>query len=47
MDKMYTTVISSKVEDKKAQDYKHQVKQLEKALEYANLKILSLEMMIN
>lgn len=45
-DKINTTVLSSKEEDKKAQDYKHQIKQLEKALEYANLKILGLETMI-
>lgn len=45
-DRINTTVLSSKEEDKKAQDYKHQIKQLEKALEYANLKILGLEMMI-
>lgn len=45
-DKINTTVLSSKEEDKKAQDYKNQVKQLEKALEYANLKILGLETMI-
>ena len=40
------TVLSSKEEDKKAQEYKQQIRQLEKALEYANLKILGLEMMI-
>lgn len=45
-DRINTTVLSSKEEDKKAQDYKHQIKQLEKALEYANLKILGLETMI-
>lgn len=45
-DKINTTVLSSKEEDKKAQDYKHQIEQLEKALEYANLKILGLETMI-
>ncbi len=45
-DKINTTVLSSKEEDKNAQDYKHQIKQLEKALEYANLKILGLETMI-
>jgi transposase-like protein len=45
-DKINTTVLSSKEEDKKAQDYKSQIKQLEKALEYANLKILGLETMI-
>jgi transposase-like protein len=40
------TMLSSKEEDKKAQEYKQQVRQLEKALEYANLKILGLETMI-
>jgi hypothetical protein len=45
-DKINTTVLSSKEEDKKAQEYKNQIKQLEKALEYANLKILGLETMI-
>jgi transposase-like protein len=40
------TVLSSKEEDKKAQDLKHQIRQLEKALEYAKLKILGLETMI-
>ena len=40
------TVLSSKEEDKKAQEYKQQIRQLEKALEYANLKILGLETMI-
>lgn len=40
------TVLSSKEEDKKAQEYKHHIRQLEKALEYANLKILGLETMI-
>ncbi len=45
-DKINTTVLSSMEVDKKAQDYKHQIKQLEKALEYANLKILGLETMI-
>lgn len=44
-DKKYT-VLSSKEEDKKAQEYKQQIRQLEKALEYANLKILGLETMI-
>lgn len=39
-------VLSSKEEDKKAQEYKQQIRQLEKALEYANLKILGLETMI-
>ena len=33
-------------EDKKAQEYKQQIRQLEKALEYARLKILGLETMI-
>ena len=33
-------------EDKKAQEYKQQIKQLEKALAYANLKIIGLETMI-
>jgi hypothetical protein len=45
-DKTNTTVSSSKEEDKKAQEYKQQIRQLEKALEYANLKILGLETMI-
>lgn len=44
-DKTYN-VLSSKEEDKKAQEYKQQIRQLEKALEYANLKILGLETMI-
>jgi len=39
-------VLSSEEEDKKAQEYKQQIRQLEKALEYANLKILGLETMI-
>jgi transposase-like protein len=39
-------VLSSKEDDKKAQEYKQQIRQLEKALEYANLKILCLETMI-
>ena len=45
-DKNYTTVSSSKEEDKKALEYKHQIKQLQKALDYANLRILGLETMI-
>ncbi|MEO8405191.1 MAG: helix-turn-helix domain-containing protein [Chitinophagaceae bacterium] len=45
-DKTYTTVLSSKEEDKKAQEYKQQIRQLEKALKYANLRIPGLETMI-
>jgi hypothetical protein len=45
-DKTHTTVSSSKEEDKKALELKQQIRQLEKALEYANLKILGLETMI-
>lgn len=33
-------------EDKQAQELKHQIKQLEKALEHVNLRILGLETMI-
>ena len=44
-DKTYITVSSSKEEDKKAQEYKQQIKQLERALEYANLRIVGLETM--
>ena len=40
------TVLSSKEEDKKARQYKQQIRQLEKALQYANLKILGLATMI-
>lgn len=40
------TVLSRKEVDKKAQEYKQQIRQLEKALEYAKLKILGLETMI-
>lgn len=40
------TVLSSKEEDKKLHEYKQQIRQLEKALQYANLKILGLETMI-
>lgn len=47
VDKTNAIVSSSKEEDKKAQEYKQQIRQLEKALEYANLKILGLETMIN
>ena len=36
----------SKEEDKKALEFKQQIRQLEKALDYANLKILGLETMI-
>ncbi len=45
-DKTLSTVLSSKEEDKKALELKQQIRQLEKALEYANLKILGLETMI-
>ena len=45
-DKTQKTVLSSMEEDKKAQEYKQQIKQLEKALAYANLKIIGLETMI-
>jgi hypothetical protein len=45
-DKTLTTVSSSKEEDKKDLELKQQIRQLEKALEYANLKILGLETMI-
>lgn len=44
-DKTHTVLVSNE-EDKKAQDLKHQIRQLEKALEYANLKIIGLETMI-
>ena len=44
-DKINTTVPPNMVENKKTEDYKKQIKQLEKALEYANLKILGLETM--
>lgn len=40
------TVLTSKEVDKKGQEYKQQIRQLEKALEYAKLKILGLETMI-
>ena len=40
------TVLSSKEEDKKARQYKQQIRQLDKALQYASLKILGLETMI-
>lgn len=40
------TVLSSKEDDKKAQEYQQQIRQLEKALAYARLKILGLETMI-
>ncbi len=45
-DKKNKTISSSMEEDKKAQEYKQQIRQLEKALEYARLKILGLETMI-
>ena len=45
-DKKNKTISSSMEEDKKAQEYTHQIRQLEKALEYARLKILGLETMI-
>ena len=40
------TVLTSKEVDKKGQEYKQQIRQLEKALEYAKLKILGLKTMI-
>jgi hypothetical protein len=40
------TVLSSKEVDKKAQEYKQQIRQLENALEYTKSKILGLETMI-
>lgn len=45
-DKIHTTVSLSKEEDKKALEFKQQIRQLEKALDYANLKILGLETVI-
>ncbi len=45
-DKTYTTVSSGKEEDKDFQEYKQQIRQLEKALAYANLRIIGLETMI-
>ena len=45
-DKKNKTISSSMEEDKKAQEYKQQIRQLEKALEYARLKILGLETII-
>jgi hypothetical protein len=43
---MSKSISSTMQDDKKVQDYKQQVQRLEKALEYANLKILGLETMI-
>jgi hypothetical protein len=45
-DNMNKSISSSMEDDKKAQEYKQQIRQLEKALEYARLKILGLETMI-
>ena len=44
-DKTYITVLS-KEEDKNTLEYKQQIRQLEKALAYANLRIIGLETMI-
>ena len=45
-DKTYITVLSSKEEDKNSEEYKQQIRQLKKSLEYANLRIVGLETMI-
>ncbi len=45
-DKTYITVSSSREEDKNSQEYKQQIRQLQKALAYANLRIVGLETMI-
>jgi hypothetical protein len=45
-DKKKQTIASSMEEDRKEQDYKSQIQQLSKSLEYAKLKVLSLETMI-
>ena len=45
-DKMNKSISSIMEDDKNIQEYKQQVRQLEKALEYARLKILGLETMI-
>ena len=44
-DKTYITVLP-KEEDKNSREYKQQIRQLEKALAYANLRIIGLETMI-
>ena len=45
-DKINKSMSSNNVCDKKEQEYKQQISQLEKSLEYAKLKILGLETMI-
>jgi len=45
-DKLNQSITSSMQDDKKGLEYKQQIRHLEKALEYARLKILGLETMI-
>jgi transposase-like protein len=46
-DKLDKSITSSMEDEKKVQDYKHQIRHLTKSLEYAKLRILGLETMIN